>query len=493
MSKFMKRISALFLAMVMIMAMGITAFAQDKATGAGGQASITISNAAKGETYSVYKLFDATVTGTTDGSIAYTGTIPDSLTGYFEADSAGNVSVKANVNNMQLFAALKTWASTATAVASEMSTGGELKFTGLQYGYYVITSTQDGGNAITVDSTNPNATVVDKNKTTPIKNLSKSVNGSDVNIGDTVTYTVSFETANYNGEGADAKQIKSYTITDTLPDFLTNVTVTKITIGNTEYKVNGTVPQFDATSKSITIPWVNGGANLYANGAEIEITYTATVADTAAIDGAGNANTVTITFQDEDGNGGKGRTETDTETIYTYAIAIQKVNEKAEGLAGATFQLPFYVKSATAPDGAYVYAGTTAGEGLTNSVTTPEGGLIVIKGVKSGSYTLTETAAPNGYNKLTDEVTATASKTSETTTSKTIYLDADGNVTDKETATSTTVTSSVPATVTAVVNHSGTELPTTGGMGTTLLYVGGGVLALAAIALLIVRRAGSNR
>ena len=82
-----RKLGSLLLALVMVFALATTAFAQD-VTVTGGTGSITISNAAKGETYTIYKLFDATVNA--DGSsIAYTGTIPESLNTYFTKDGNG--------------------------------------------------------------------------------------------------------------------------------------------------------------------------------------------------------------------------------------------------------------------------------------------------------------------------------------------------------------------------------------------------------------------
>ena len=62
-----------------------------------------------------------------------------------------------------------------------------------------------------------------------------------------------------------------------------------------------------------------------------------------------------------------------------HAIAIKKVDQKGQPLAGAKFQLPFYAKSTAANDGAYIYAGTTAGDGLVNELTTPADGVIIVK------------------------------------------------------------------------------------------------------------------
>ena len=493
--KHARKLASLLLALVMVFALATTAFAQD-VTVTGGTGSITISNAAKGETYTIYKLFDATVNA--DGSsIAYTGTIPDSLKDYFSADANGYISATSAAKdgeNMSegLKTALKAWTATATATATATSDGSALNFKELAYGYYVVTTTQ-GDQVISVDSTMPNVTIVDKNSSTP-KDLSKTASSNDVSIGDTVTYTVSFKTSNYYGAGTNAKEIVSYTIEDTLPEFLSDVKVTSIIVDNGADGQTPVTAQF--ANKKIVIDWYDEVNNkfLYDNGATVTITYTAKVTDKAVIDGNGNTNNVTVTWTTKGGDEpGPDKVETD-ETIFTYAIALKKVNNKGNALPGAVFEFPFYVKSTADANGAYIYAGTTAGAGLTNQITTPDSGVIVVKGVKSGSYEITEVTAPAGYNKLTAPVTVQAVKTSSTSTHTTVYLDKDGNVVDvsaKEIEVKVDI-DTIAATAVVVVNKAGTELPSTGGMGTTVFYVLGTVLVLGAVVLLVTKKRMSD-
>lgn len=495
--KHARKLTSLLLALVMVFALATTVFAQDE-TVSGGTGSITISNAAKGETYTIYKLFDATVNA--DGSsIAYTGEIPASLNTYFTADKNHYISATPEAKdgeNMSegLKTALKAWTADATAVATAESDGSALNFKGLKYGYYVVTTTQ-GNQVISVDSTMPDVTIVDKNSSTP-EGLRKTASSNDVSIGDEVTYTVRFETSNYFGAGKEAKKIVSYTIEDTLPDFLSNVTVTSIIVDN-DGDSTTTKDQVDVTAqftnKKIVIDWYDEDNSkfLYDNGATVTITYTAKVTEKAAIDGEGNTNNVTVTWTTEGGNEpGPGKLET-KETIFTYAIALKKVDNKGKALPGAVFEFPFYVKStADATDGAYIYAGTTAGEGLTNQITTPENGVIVVKGVKSGDYEITEFKAPAGYNKLTAPVTVEAVKTGETSTHTTVYLDKDGNKVNESAKVFEVKVDidTIAATAVVVVNKAGTELPSTGGMGTTVFYVLGAVLVVGAGVLLVTKK-----
>lgn len=490
MKKFRKLLS-LVLAMVMVLAMAVPSFAQTIAGTSSDNASITISNASKGETYSIYKLFDATVTGTAGGSIAYTGNIPDALSTYFEKDSAGNITATAAAEengemSEELRSALANWAKGETATQSAVSDGSQLVFSGLDYGYYVVTTSQ-GEQTITVTSTNPDAAIVDKNETLPtepeegeVKTSSAGDNG--VYIGETVTYTINFNTTNYIGSGEDAEKVLSYTIEDTLPDFLKNVTVTKITIDGEEYKVNDAVPQF--SNKKITIPWVDKDEkSLYDNGAAIVITYTAVVTDEAVIAGEGNKNEVTITWETEDGEG-EGSI-TGEETISTYAIAIKKVDQNGQNLPEAKFS----VKGITVNGSNGVYVVTGSGDSLnTGALECDSNGELVIKGVQAGTYEVTEEVAPDGYNKLTASMNVVAEKTSETTTSITQYLDEDGNVTSEETNVEVTYqNNNLKADALIVVNKTGAMLPSTGGIGTTIFYAAGIVLMAGAV-FFVVRR-----
>lgn len=497
--KHARKLASLLLALVMVFALATTAFAQD-VTLTNGEGSITISNAAKGETYTIYKLFDATVNA--DGSsIAYTGTIPESLNTYFTADENGYISATSAAKdgeNMSegLKTALKAWTATATAAATAESDGSALNFKELAYGYYVVTTTQ-GQQLISVDSTMKDVTIVDKNSSTP-NDLHKTAANKDVSIGDTVTYTVSFKTSNYYGAGTEAKEIVSYTIEDTLPDFLSNVTVTRIIVDNdgndttTDDQDDVTAP---FTNKKIVIDWYDEGKSQfkYNNGATVTITYTAKVTDKAVIDGNGNTNKVTVTWTTKGGDEpGPDKVETD-ETIFTYAIALKKVNNEGKALSGAIFEFPFYVKSTPDANGAYIYAGIDSAEGLTKQITTPPDGVIVVKGVKTGSYDIKEIKAPDGYNRLTTSVIVNATKTSETTTSKTVYLDENGDPTDEITETVVKVElANIAATAVVVVNKAGTELPSTGGMGTTVFYVLGAVLVLGAVVLLVTKKRMSD-
>ncbi len=537
--KKVKKIMALMLAMVMVLSMAIPAMAQTVGTAAEGKGSITIENAAKGETYGLVKLFDATLTkdstATTDASgIAYTGTIPDELKSIFEKDEAGNIHVKDGVTDQQVTDAVTAWAKKQTASPTAVSDGSALTFEGLDYGYYAVITSQ--GATVTIDSTKPTATVVDKNTKEP--SATKEVDPAKGSIGDTVTYTATFNAPNYlqNEETDKSEQVVSYIIEDTLPAFLSDVAITSVKVIETpaqeaqgEEGEDGYVPataevstdlssSYTAfTNKKIEIPWVaetvptedHKYTSLYKNGSQIVITYTAKITSDAAI-GAGNVNKVSLKPQVDRGNGKVPFSETDKwndeATIYTHAAALQKkaLSETGDNLAGAEFSFKGLI--VTGKPGMYTVVSYDPSSTANGTVMKCDAnGKLVIAGINADSdnpikLTGTETKAPDGFNKLpgTFELTTIVMSTETTTThgSQTTYYDADGKIVDVETEGGSSITrnditaiSDIPAaSIQPVVNNKGSELPSTGGIGTTMFYVIGAVLVIGAGVILISRR-----
>ena len=527
------------LAMVMVLSMAIPAMAQTVGTAAEGKGSITIENAAKGETYGLVKLFDATLTkdstATTDASgIAYTGTIPDDLKSIFEKDEAGNIHVKDGVTDQQVTDAVTTWAKKQTASPTAVSDGSALTFEGLDYGYYAVITSQ--GATVTIDSTKPTATVVDKNPKYP--SATKEVDPAKGSIGDTVTYTATFNAPNYlqNEDTGKSEQVVSYIIEDTLPTFLSDVAITSVKVIETpaqeaqgEEGEDGYVPATEEvstdlsssykafTNKKIEIPWVvenvptadHKYTSKYKNGSQIVITYTAKITSEAAI-GAGNVNKVSLKPQVDRGNGKVPFSETDKwndeATIYTHAAALQKkaLSETGDNLAGAEFSFKGLI--VTGKPGMYTVVSYNPSSTANGTVMKCDAnGKLVIAGINADSDNPikligTETKAPDGFNKLpgTFELTTIVMSTETTTThgSQTTYYDADGNIVDVETEGGTSITrnditaiSEIPAaSIQPVVNNKGSELPSTGGIGTTMFYVIGAVLVIGAGVILISRR-----
>lgn len=476
--------------------------------------TITVNNAAKGETYAVYKVLDATIN--TSGGIDYTGSIPSALANYLEVTSVGTepntysaIAKKSEVSDDDLFNALKQFAADAEnvenyaalvaldsfphATASEIATGNSVTFS-VAPGYYVVVSTQ--GTAVMIDSaTNPAAVINEKNVTE--LTAEKTVEEQSYSIGDTVKYTATFDTANY----AEGKPVTAYEITDTLPPFLSDAAVKSVTIGGTAVSPT---PAFD--NKKITIPWATYDqdsqtwTSIYNNGVQIVVKYEAVLTSTTNI-GKEDKNTVTIkpTLGNNDGTSGEP-TETeahDSATIKTYAAALKKT-DGTKALAGAEFQVAGL--QATAGDEAGVWIVTSYDPESTDTpttLTTDSNGKLYIVGLAGNAeLVISETKAPDGYNKLNGTKTLTPQLMETTTHTVTTWekYDADGNLIDSRTEETegyeqnTNSLAGLDAGALEIVNNKGAELPSTGGMGTTILYIIGGIMVLLAVVFLITKK-----
>ena len=521
--KKIKKLLAFGLALMMCLGMAVTASAQTiqapKADGEeDGKAKITINNASKGEIYTVYKIFEATYNETTK-TIAYTydGELPendyftqDRSTGAITAVEPGDALSEGAIGFLQTLATsdrqIKFSGEGTTETGGIVSNGESLTISSLAYGYYLITSTLNNGAAVAVDSTNPTATMYEKNTTIPsgAKKVVQSTTDGEVEetsvaYGEEVDFKLSITTQNFvkQENGSDDKQVKEYIVSDDLAEG-------KFTYktGSLQVKVGGQVLSaeqytLEAGNKlKVTVPWVSGEADntrsLYKSGDVLEVTYTATLNEDAAdIAGDGNANKAEFTWTyTDDSTGGGGDSFTDTATVYTYALAINKVDPKGIKLSGAKFVIKDNNGKAltvSEVNGVYKYdASSTSTELETN-----ENGLIVVTGVKAGNYTVEETQAPQGYNRLDETFSVEAVIKEKYTNTITIYWDENGNITSEdEMKTSEQITLDTELSVKGitVVNTSGNLLPSTGGIGTTIFYVVGGLLAAGAGIILITKK-----
>ncbi len=531
----MKKIFALVLALMLVAGM-VSALADWQ--GNGGTKTITVHNAMKGETYSIYKLFDATVDG---NNIAYTlksgdTAIPTDVAGIFQLETitegtAPNERTYSAITKIgtptdaAVQAALKDYAThNASAKVGEIEcTGSTVAFTDLTDGYYIIVSTFNDGKSETIEkvigtsTTTDGCDVYEKNTTevTVVK-----TGDTDYSIGDVVTYTVTFNGPNYRGSGSEARIVTKYTVKDTLPQFLSRAQVTKIKIGTTEYTgTTGDTGLTDAnfpgvttfgTTKTFDIPWATKGTGAhdwtskYPNGTSIEITYTATLTQIVKIDGTtntGNKNIVDIQPVTDTPDGGTPWDEhlTDDHEIFTYGAALKKTDGTST-LAGAKFHFKgldltpanhyekgVYFVSSYDPSDSADY-GTEVEVGAD--------GMLYILGLASDVDLIgEETVAPSGHNKLTSTFTLEPQVMSHTiwTYAEDRYFDEDGNVVSESVTSgrTTEVTKNMTdldAQALEIINNKGTELPDTGGIGTTIFYVGGGILVLAAVILLVTKR-----
>ena len=382
-----------------------------------------------------------------------------------------------------------------------MRRGKKVTFDGLAYGYYLVDSSL--GAVCSLDSTNPSATIEDKNDEAPsvekwiveTGNDGKEVLTwkNDAAIGDTVKFR-----AVVTGQNLGAQ---AFTFHDKMDGGFTPVNDCTVTLNKgVEGKEVTLVRDKDYTIKTAddgrSFELAFMGTQPFANASEtITIEYTATVNVKAVIRGAGNVNTAFVKYGDKSEKSTESKTTTMVWSFDVEKYTMQGVNEVT--LAGATFELRKDPETRTALDfvtdtdkttNSYTY-GVTAGDNQTSvtQITTDETGKFTISGLDSGTYYLTEVKAPDGYNKLQKPLKVVISATTNTEMRSdaidggAVTVDVNGNI-------DTTGGSTVGDNLVKVLNNTGTELPSTGGMGTTVIYVMGGLLVAAAVVLLVAKK-----
>ena len=318
---------------------------------------------------------------------------------------------------------------------------------------------------MTLDSNTPTVDVQDKNEA---PTLTKLVQEDSTQKWDKENTASVGETVNFKITIAAKQGAKNYVVQDALPAGMTyngDLAVAGAAAA-TDYQVN-------AQGQNITVTFEKAYLDTIAQNTDIVITYSATVNHSAVIGGAGNVNTAYMTY------GAQGQTADATTTTYTYGFDLVKTTlvgdpgqEAHKLLNGAAFKLydakegGSEIKLIQQADGSYhpLVGQETAADRIDMTQTAK----VRINGLDNGTYYLEEVQAPAGYNKVKERIEVKI---------KDANLDATVNNTDY---TSGGI---------EVVNRTGAELPSTGGMGTTMFYVLGAVLVLgAAIALVAKRR-----
>lgn len=523
MKSLMKKVFAAAAAIATVFGLAATTVATANAAD---NATLTVSTTDTkfaGKTVNAYKMFSATVSS--DGK-AVSYTLTDEWKSFFKDSTAsgltGNGVTDANVsdkaydyvsglkNNTSALAAFATKASNwaqntansitagATAKVSAAATDGKYfaTFTGLGYGYYVVAV--------------PGATVADTNsKYATLVSVGRANVTADIK-GDLPTVDKKVQVGSTGKDVTDAKigDTLTFTLTSTIPDMSAYNTYTfnfkdtlskGLTFGQVEFvKVEGvTDPLTVGTDYTVTTPTASDNtlavamkdfkAKQQANaGKKITVTYTATLNENAVVGGHGNTNSATIQYSNNPSTNGTGESEPSKVRVFTYGFTVDKYTGKnyddtATRLAGAEFTLAHkggtaisFVKVADSATQNAVYRVAKADEaGATTTITTPANGKVDFRGLENGEYTLTETKAPAGYNKLASAigVKVDGQNNGTDTTHATVVIKYDnnnGSVYDQ-----TASNGVIP-----VQNKPGVVLPGTGGMG-TIAFTVIGVLVIA--------------
>lgn len=521
MKSLMKKVFAAAAAIATVFGLAATTVAT--ANAAGGNATLTVSTKdAKfaGKTVNAYKLFSATVSS--DGK-AVSYTLTDEWKPFFKNSTASgltgdvtdaNVNDKANdyvskLKNTDLVAfatKASNWAQNTangikvnkTTTVSSTATDGKYTaaFNNLDYGYYVVAVP----GATVADTNSQYATLVSVHSTSvtaeikgnlPTVDKKVQVDGTgkdatDAKIGDTLTFTLTSTIPDMSAYGTYTFNFK-----DTLSKGLTFGQVDSVKVGDmtltkdTDYTV--TTPTA-SNNNTLTVAMKDFKTKQQVNaGKKITVTYTATLNKDAVVGGAGNVNSATIQYSNNPSTSGTGESEPSKVRIFTYGFTVDKYTgdkyaDDATRLAGAEFTLApkngtaisfVQVTAGSATENA-VYRVAKADETGTTTIITPKSGKVEFQGLKNGEYTLTETKAPAGYNKLASaigvKVNGQNNGTDTTNATVTITYNNDNNGSNYDQTASNGV---IP-----VQNKSGAILPGTGGMG-TIAFTVIGVLVIA--------------
>ncbi|QTE68159.1 isopeptide-forming domain-containing fimbrial protein [Clostridiales bacterium] len=458
----MKKLISLVLTLVMILMVG-SAFA----------GTITVQNVLDDETYTAYKILNYTesVTGE-DKAVSYflsaeeytaIGSVLVSAGFTFTPSSDGTQYTLNNADALNESGVAEVAAYLAehvselgNALGKATATGanGEAVFTNLPAGYYFVTSS--AGSLCALHSDQDIAKVVEKN-TVPTVDKKEKTTGEDyadgpvdANVGDTVHYQIVVT----DGTGTNA----SITLKDTMTDGL-DYTAGTIKINGTEVADDADTENWKVTVSGRTITIVFSAVYVATVDEEetITVTYDAIINANAVVDSAtDNVNKVELDYSEQHSE--------DQVYVETYDFVVKKT-DGTNFLDGAEFKLYDALTDGNqiliAADGEGKYVkDPTADEDVTIDINSATG--CNVRGLAPGEYYLEEVVVPDGYNKLPSRTEVKITKGQ---------------------------TESVKITV---ENKAGTELPSTGGIGTSIFYVIGGILLVGAAIVLVARRKAND-
>ena len=482
--KRVKRVLALLAALALVLAMAVPAWAEEN-TG-----SITVQGAVNGEIYSIYKIFDVTGYDMTTKPHKITYKVTDGWASFFEKGNPGANYVTLDSKNQisgttldsstapEFAAAAITWAKDSdhhiNVTASETANGDSVTFTNVANGYYLVDTSL--GALCSLDNVTGNtAKISEKNKVPSVEKKVKSgddyESSNSAKIGDTVEYKT---TITINGS------VEKVVLHDKMGAGLTfNETSVKVKVGVADVPEANYTLQKPGTESSdpctFEIKFEDSYIAGLKTGTQIEVTYSATLNESAVIGTPGNKNDTWLKY----GNSGSVTSET---TTYSYSFDLVKTDSDGTLLAGAKFKL-YADQDCTneiklVADGTNGYRVATTGEKEVPYIETNANRALTIKGLKgTTTYYLKEIEAPKGYNELENAFAFTIASANISSN-----LNETSNKWDEEKSTGI-----------HIINNAGTTLPSTGGMGTTVFYVVGGGLMAVAVVLLVTKKRMENK
>ncbi|MCD8052127.1 MAG: isopeptide-forming domain-containing fimbrial protein [Clostridiales bacterium] len=482
----LKKLGSMLLALVFAIGMTCTALADDTYT-------IKLADGTTGYTYTVYQILTGDVSGKTLSNVAWGSSMTTDAeaaleTAYSASGAEAVAEAIATANNAQALAELLAdYTADMTDVGTLSESNTSLTVAG---GYYLIVNTAISGDVTTYS--NYIVEVVGDTEISPkgdyVPTFDKAVGDEtdadeateDYAVGDDVDFTL---TATLPSDYAD---FDTYALTfhDTLSSGLSfNEDSVVVKVGNTVVASGYTLVTeglTDGCSFEVQITDTNslvdedGNAITVSAGSVITVTYTAELTTDATT--VYQTNTAYLEYSNNPNESGDGYTSTTPEDktyVVNFTVTVDKVDENGDALEGAGFTLYKYdPDNADADEDGYVEVGVL-------DASNTDGTSFTINGLAVGKYKLVETTTPAGYNTADDIIFTIDAEATESTTGVTV---------DTEDVTDFTISTTGTTLSTEVENRSGSSLPSTGGMGTTIFYVVGGVLVAGAVVLLITKK-----
>ena len=487
--KLFKKFASFVLAFTMVMAIAMPSVVK-----AAGNGSITITGAKAGHTFEAYQIFTGKVSGNTLSNIEWGNGVSEK--GKKELGDAKEKAKTLNDSNSKEFAyTVSGYLTTPAASANTQDASRNYVISGLEPGYYLV---KDKGPITGQDSYTKFILQVVGDKTVAVKNnvpesykKVKDTNdttgettgwqdSADYDIGDEVPFQLTGTVAEDYKEYKAAYQLVFH---DTLSQGLTfDENSVKVYTNNSDTPIAAdqytvTYPATDGHTFDVTIKDVKA---LDGTVTKIRVEYEATLNEHAVIGSEGNPNKMYMDFSNNPNStqgGEKGTTPEDKVIVFTYKAIVNKKDSAKNPLSGAEFTL--YKKV----NGNY--------EPVTKVLSTEnEGTTFTFTGLDDGEYKLEETKTPENYNTMDPiefKIEATHDELKDDPKLNTLT----GNKLSGEVLFTTNPAEGTLET--DVINYKGSELPETGGMGTTVLYAAGTLMILAAAAFLVMKKKAESK
>lgn len=484
----------LLLTVMLVVSMVMPAMATEGSTPTG---SITITGAVDGQVYKAYKIFNLESYDVTNNRYSYRVVEAwkdfDWKTYGITVDTDGYVTNVASITDAQSAALAKAALTHAGTTIGETATvtaaNNSAVFSGLGLGYYLVDSSLGAlcglnttATSVNIAEKNSKPTIVKGVRETEVESFGPSTNadmGQQVEFQLVVNVGTGYKVVNTEtqlGTGID----NDFVITDTFPAGMSYVTDSiSVKSGNTTW-VKDTEFTLASDGDVYTITLKKEKLDDLSANTEVIVTYKATVDDDAEIGTKGNTNTAVLTYN--------GYTTASTSAVVrTHEISVFKFYTSSPNtktpLANAVFQLKDANGNVlnieeTGTDNVYRYDATST----TTNITTDTTGKFKIHGLDVGTYKLSEVTAPDGYNKLTEDIIVTIEEVEAADGTVTVAVNYKMKATDEKFVAADANDGIL------VENKTGSILPSTGGMGTTIFYIVGAGLVLVAGVLLITRK-----